>query len=111
MSRTFVHPGAEAITLDGLLHALSDPARRDIVRKILESGTLNCGDACEAEMAPSTVSHHHRVLREAGLIRSERRGVEVVNSVRRTEVDARFPGLLDVVLNQPAANATAPPDG
>ncbi|MCS0504744.1 ArsR/SmtB family transcription factor [Ancylobacter mangrovi] len=99
MVRTFHHPPAGELTLDGILHALSDASRRDIVKKLLAKGSMNCSEACEA-LPPSTVSHHHRILREAGLIRSERRGVEVVNSVRRHDVNLRFPGLLDAILGQ-----------
>jgi DNA-binding transcriptional ArsR family regulator len=101
MSRPLHHPAADDIGLDGILHALSDPTRRAIIARLLASGGLNCGQACE-NLPPSTVSHHHRVLRDAGLIRSERKGVEVINIVRRDEVDRRFPGLLDAILNPSA---------
>lgn len=99
MARPFHHPAAEEISLDGVLHALSDPVRRTIVAKLMASGGLNCGQAC-AGLPPSTVSHHHRVLREAGLIRSERCGVEVKNKARVEEIERRFPGLLAAILNQ-----------
>lgn len=99
MARPFHHPSADEIVLDAILYALSDPVRRSIVGKLLASGGMNCGQAC-AELPPSTVSHHHRILRESGLIRSEKRGVEVLNSVRRDDIDRRFPGLLDAILNQ-----------
>ncbi|HTW25652.1 MAG TPA: metalloregulator ArsR/SmtB family transcription factor [Acetobacteraceae bacterium] len=101
MSRPFQHPAAEEITLDGILHALADPTRRLIVARLLATGGMNCGQACQ-ELPPSTVSHHHRVLREAGLIRSEKRGVEVINSVRHADIDRRFPGLLDAILTHSA---------
>ncbi|PTQ13179.1 transcriptional regulator [Sphingomonas oleivorans] len=101
MARPFHHPAVDEITLDGILYALSDPTRRSIVGKLLADGEMNCGQACKA-LPPSTVSHHHRILRENGLIRSERRGVEVINSARREEVERRFPGLLDAILNQTA---------
>jgi DNA-binding transcriptional ArsR family regulator len=99
MARPFHHPPPSEISLDGILYALSDPIRRAIVAKLTASGGLNCGQVCEA-LPPSTVSHHHRILRENGLIRSEKRGVEVINSVRREDVDSRFPGLLDAILKQ-----------
>lgn len=102
MVRAFHHPSADALTLDAILHALSDSTRRDIVMKLLAKGRMNCGAACGA-LPPSTISHHHRILREAGLIRSERKGIEVVNSVRRSEIDHRFPGLLDAILRQHGA--------
>jgi DNA-binding transcriptional ArsR family regulator len=99
MARPFHHPPQSEISLDGILYALSDPIRRAIVVKLIASGGLNCGQVCEA-LPPSTVSHHHRILRENGLIRSQKRGVEVINSVRREDVDSRFPGLLDAILKQ-----------
>ena len=98
--RAFHHPADEDITLDGLLYALSDPTRRAIVGKLDAQGGLNCSQTCQ-DMPPSTISHHHRILRESGLIRSERRGVEVLNTVRRDALDTRFPGLLDAILSQP----------
>jgi len=97
----FVHPAAEDITLAGVLGALSDPMRLRILRKLLErrDGTLSCSGAAPcAGMAKSTLSHHFRVLRDAGLIRTTKRGVENLNSVRWDEVDARFPGLLRAIL-------------
>jgi DNA-binding transcriptional ArsR family regulator len=102
MVRSHHHPSFDDLTLDSVLHALSDPTRRDIVVKLLAEGPMNCGDACKT-LPPSTVHHHHRILREAGLIRSERKGVEVVNSVRRGDVDRRFPGLLEAILGQHSA--------
>lgn len=99
MQRPFVHPNAEDITLESVLYALADPARLEIVKR-LASGTcaLNCSAAAPPDMPKSTMSFNFQVLREAGLIRSERRGTEVVNTVRCTEIDKRFPGLLKSVL-------------
>ena len=97
----FVHPGAEDITLAGVLGALSDPMRLRILRKLLESRAraLSCSAAAPcAEMAKSTLSHHFRVLRDAGLIRTTKQGVENLNSVRWDEVNARFPGLLKAIM-------------
>ena len=103
MARPFYHPPPDDITLDGVLHALADPARRAIVVKLIAQGGMNCGRSCE-NMPPSTVSHHHRILRESGLIRSEKRGVEVFNVARREEIEARFPGLLAAILNPPGVS-------
>lgn len=97
MSRPFHHPAVKDVSMDGVLHALSDPTRREIVAKLIDSGGMNCAEACEG-LPASTISFHHRVLREAGLIRSEKVGVEVRNTVRRVELDKRFPGLLNAVL-------------
>lgn len=100
MARPFTHPATGDISLDNVLHALSDPQRRHIVRKLMASESMSCVQAC-ATLPPSTISFHHKILREAGLIRSEKKGVEVINTLRRAEIDERFPGLLDAVF--PAA--------
>jgi DNA-binding transcriptional ArsR family regulator len=97
----FVHPAAEDITLAGVLGALSDPMRLRILKKLLESrdGALSCSAATPCpEMAKSTLSHHFRVLRDAGLIRTTKQGVENLNCVRWDEVNARFPGLLKAIM-------------
>ena len=97
----FVHPAAEDITLAGVLGALSEPMRLRIFRKLLESrdGSLSCSAAAPCpEMAKSTLSHHFRVLRDAGLIRTTKQGVENLNCVRWDEVNARFPGLLKAII-------------
>ena len=86
-----------AISVDRILHALADPIRRTIMQRLLACEGMSCSRACD-DLSPSTISFHHRVLREAGLIRSEKRGVEVINSARLAEVDARFPGLLGMIL-------------
>ena len=99
MARTFNHPAAGDISLDSVLHALSDPMRRHIVQKLMASDSMSCIQAC-ATLPPSTISFHHKILREAGLIRSEKKGVEVINTLRRTDIDERFPGLLDAVFPQ-----------
>ena len=97
----FVHPAVGDITLAGVLGALSDPMRLSILKKLLASraGSLSCSGAAPcADVAKSTLSHHFRVLREAGLIRTTKQGVENLNCVRWDEVNARFPGLLKAIL-------------
>jgi DNA-binding transcriptional ArsR family regulator len=97
----FVHPAKEDISLAGVLGALSDPMRLKILRKLLgrrEGGVSCAGAAPCADMAKSTLSHHFRVLREAGLIRTTKQGVENLNSVRWDEVNERFPGLLKAIM-------------
>lgn len=103
MGRPLHHPLPESISLDGVLHALADPVRRGIVRKLLANPGLSCAGGCP-DLAPSTVSFHHRVLREAGLIRSEKQGVAVTNVLRLADVEQRFPGLLASILAQPESN-------
>ena len=97
MARPFHHPAVADLTLNGVLHALSDPVRRKLVAKLANCAELSCSGACD-DLPASTVSFHHRVLREAGLIRSEKRGVQVINSLRRDDLEQRFPGLLDTIL-------------
>jgi DNA-binding transcriptional ArsR family regulator len=97
----FVHPATEDITLAGVLGALSDPMRLRILKTLLESrerGLSCCAAAPCPEMAKSTLSHHFRVLRDAGLIRTTKQGVENLNKVRWEELNARFPGLLKAIM-------------
>jgi DNA-binding transcriptional ArsR family regulator len=98
VTRTIPHPAARDITLDGVLHALADPVRRHIVQKLLLGDGLSCSEACQQPLPASTISFHHKILREAGLIRSEKKGVAIINTVRRDDLDKRFPGLLDSIL-------------
>ena len=96
MAKPFYHPPVKDIKLDGILHALADPSRRRILFKLMGCSGMNCSKSC-GKMPPSTVSFHYRVLREAGLIRSKKKGVEVINAVRQTEIEKRFPGLLHTI--------------
>ena len=97
-------PDLKNIPLSAVLHALSDPLRLDMVRALAcGERRMNCTQAAAAtgeQPSPSTCNHHLRILREAGLIESTREGVQVVNRLRRAEVDKRFPGLLETVLRQ-----------
>jgi len=93
------HPEAGAIELIDVLSALSDPSRLAIVRQLADGSGE--GMACQAvggDLAKSTRSHHLKTLREAGVIRSVPRGRERFLSLRREDLDGRFPGLLDAVL-------------
>jgi DNA-binding transcriptional ArsR family regulator len=100
MSR-FVHPAKEDIALAAVLGALADPMRLRILKKLLDrrDRSLSCSQAAPcAEMAKSTLSHHFRILRDAGLIRTTKQGVENLNSVRWDEVNERLPGLLKAIM-------------
>lgn len=99
MLRPFLHPTIEEVTLERLLFALADPVRLEIVRTLAARGCpMNCSSAAPDKLPKSTQSHHYQVLREAGLIRSERRGTEVVNTLRCGEIDGKFPGLVPAIL-------------
>jgi DNA-binding transcriptional ArsR family regulator len=97
----FVHPAKQDITLAGVLGALGDPMRLTILRKLLDKrrGCLSCSEAAPCpDMAKSTLSHHFRILREAGLIRTTKLGVEHLSSVRSDELNELFPGLLATIM-------------
>jgi DNA-binding transcriptional ArsR family regulator len=97
------HPSLEDITVEGILHALSDPVRVAIYADIVAQ---DCSQSCsmfltvsDKAIPKSTLSQHFRALREAGLIRGERRGVEMHNTSRCAEIEERFPGLLRAIVN------------
>jgi DNA-binding transcriptional ArsR family regulator len=101
--RPLSHPSLDVITVEGILHALSDPARAAIFADIVAQGcSHNCSmflSVSDKAIPKSTLSQHFRVLREAGLIRGERRGVEMYNTSRCAEIEKRFPGLLRAIVN------------
>jgi DNA-binding transcriptional ArsR family regulator len=102
--RAIAHPAAEQLSLPAILHALSDPVRLGIVRALREDGECSCG-MLAAPVAKSTLSHHLKVLRDAGLTRTRVEGVQRFVSLRWEEVDRRFPGLLRSVLEHSDALA------
>src|SRR5438067_10963940 len=92
------HPEADAIELAAVLHALSDPMRLQIVAKLAAAGGERTCNSFDLPIVKSTCTHHFKVLREAGLIHQRVVGTSRVNSLRREDLDARFPGLLEAVL-------------
>ena len=96
------HPPAEELSLPKVLAALADPARLATVRTLEQVGESACGriqaDAGLEVISKSTMSHHLRILREAGITRSRVEGARRILSLRRDDLDARFPGLLDAVV-------------
>jgi DNA-binding transcriptional ArsR family regulator len=97
------HPPIEAVRLEAILHALSDPVR---VKIWMEIAGAECPMSCSAfscvndrTIPKSSLSQHFKVLREAGLIRSERHGVEMRNTSRCNEIEDRFPGLVAAIIN------------
>lgn len=96
----FVHPSRDDITLSGVLAALSDPMRLLIVKGLIgQKDCLSCTEAAPCpKMAKSTLSNHFRILREAGLIHTSKKGVEHRNEIREADINARFPGLLKTIL-------------
>lgn len=108
--RPLFHPSIEDVSVPAILHALSDPTRVAIFAEIAGQGCVRgCSTFAkvgERTIPKSSLSQHFKVLREAGLIHSERQGVEMRNTTRCAEVDARFPGLLAAVLNAYSICAT-----
>lgn len=92
------HPERDALELAAVLHALSDPMRLHIVAELAADGGERTCNSFNLPIVKSTCTHHFKVLREAGLIRQRVTGTKRVNSLRREDLDARFPGLLDAVL-------------
>lgn len=116
--RPLFHPSIQEITVEGILYALSDPVRVAIYADIVaQECTQNCSTflTVKDQVIPkSTLSQHFKILRENGLIRGERQGVEMHNSSRCAEIEGRFPGLLRAILNahtiqSAEANASKPP--
>ncbi|MFE1765997.1 ArsR/SmtB family transcription factor [Streptomyces angustmyceticus] len=97
-SRSLEHPAREDIRLADVLHALADPVRLRIVCALAAAeGELNCADI-ELPVSKSTCTHHFRVLREYGVIQQLYRGTAKMNGLRRADLEALFPGLIDGVL-------------
>ena len=97
-SEPLPHPERAAVELAAVLHALSDPMRMRIVAKLASEGGEHTCSSFDLPIVKSTCTHHFKVLREAGLIRQRVVGTKRVNSLRRKDIDHRFPGLLDAVL-------------
>ena len=96
----FVHPSKDDITLSGILEALADPLRLKILKVLLENdGCMSCSQTAPCpKIAKSTLSNHFRVLRESGLIRMTKSGVENHSVVRLDDINEKFPGLLKAIL-------------
>jgi DNA-binding transcriptional ArsR family regulator len=91
------HPKSDEIELARVLHALSDPVRLQIVASIASGGECPMG-AIDVPVTKSTCTHHFKVLREAGVLHQRQVGTARLNTLRREDLDARFPGLLETVL-------------
>lgn len=99
-----MHPHLDDVPLASVLHALAEPVRLAIVRRLEEDrvrggGGLASGEGAGRDIPPATASNHYAVLRGAGLVAGRKVGVQVIHTLRRDEVDARFPGLLGAVLD------------
>ena len=91
------HPPRDHLRLEAVLDALASPVRLRIVGRLAQGAELTCGTVLP-DVPPSSASHHWRVLRESGVLLARRDGRVIVHSLRRDDLDDRFPGLLDAVL-------------
>lgn len=103
--KSYKHPQSDSLVLERVLYALSDPVRLEIVRKLAQLPEATCGEL-DGGRPKSTMSHHFRVLRDSGLVCTRLEGTAHLNSLRRIDLDGRFPGLLDAVLHNIAEQAT-----
>ena len=97
------HPSRAELDLAAVLHALSDPVRLRIVAGLAteEDEPRTCG-SFDLPVTKSTCTHHFRVLREAGVIEQRPQGTARLNVLRRDDLEARFPGVLDTILRAAA---------
>ncbi|SES32287.1 ArsR/SmtB family transcription factor [Actinokineospora terrae] len=101
MPEELPHPSLAEIRIERVLHALADPVRLHMVREL---ATLSEGVACgsiELPISKSTRTHHLRTLREAGVVSVRPSGTARITSLRRDDLDALYPGLLEGILNAP----------
>jgi DNA-binding transcriptional ArsR family regulator len=91
------HPSREELELSSVLHALSDPARLEIVRRLASGAEPSCG-TFELGLSKATLSHHFRVLRESGVVLVRPEGRKRLLSLRSEDLNARFPGLIEAIL-------------
>jgi len=94
------HPPVEALELATILRTLGDPLRLELVRLLADGGEYPCGELTERLGVPaSTGSYHTRLMREAGITRTRAEGTTRYISLRRDDLEARFPGLVDVLIS------------
>ncbi|MGJ6968393.1 ArsR/SmtB family transcription factor [Streptosporangium sp. G11] len=95
--RALHHPDVASVTLPGLLNALADEVRLSVVRQLSEAGGVVCGQF-DVPVSMSTLSHHLKILREAGLLRVTPEGSFRRHELRLAEMETRFPGVLTSIL-------------
>lgn len=104
--RPIYHPDKSDISLEGVLYALGDPVRLEIVKRLAAEAELPCA-AIDTAVAKSTLSHHFKILREAGVIHCRKQGTQHMNSLRKEDLSDRFPGLLETILQVAENNQQA----
>ena len=108
MSRTPLHPTREQIDLPTVLDCLSDPTRLAIVYQLAQQervrSELPCGDFSGLG-GKSNLAYHFAKLRKCGLVRIRIFRTSRLMRLRREDLEARFPGLIDAVINSAARDA------
>jgi DNA-binding transcriptional ArsR family regulator len=99
------HPHRDQLELGAVLHALSDPVRLKIVAELAQGEIEHTCGSFALPVTKSTCTHHFKVLREAGVIKQRQQGTTRLNTLRRADLDARFPGLLDTILHAARTSA------
>jgi len=102
-------PRTDDITLPNVLYALGDPIRLEITRQLAADDAPTCSQTFPHPIAKSTLSHHLKILREAGVMHTRKAGREYRNTLRREELDRLFPGLMDAVLKAAPVTETVSP--
>ncbi|MBB6675590.1 ArsR/SmtB family transcription factor [Cohnella nanjingensis] len=107
--RTLYHPETKDIQLPAVLYALSDPIRLKLVSQLSEDAEtdleLSCGEL-DMGVPKSTLSHHLKVLRESGITRTRLAGTQRFVTLRKGDLEGRFPGLLGAVTKAMAEDET-----
>jgi DNA-binding transcriptional ArsR family regulator len=104
-----VEPAAEDFQLPRILAALAEPNRLATVRYVARSGESCCSEVIQEaglSMTKSTFSHHLRILREAGVLTKRIQGTKGYTRLRKAELDSRFPGLIDVIVEAEGATTS-----
>ncbi|WP_339180351.1 metalloregulator ArsR/SmtB family transcription factor [Paenibacillus sp. FSL R5-0701] len=103
--RTPTIPMASEFKLTTVCNALGDPIRMKIAHCLASSGEKNCSAFEVDHISKSTLSHHIKILREAGVIQPRIVGKQHFYSLRKEELNTRFPGLVEMILNTSAKYA------
>jgi DNA-binding transcriptional ArsR family regulator len=107
--QALIHPEPDEFDVLDILHALSDPTRMTIVQTLRAAPERACG-TFPVDVAPSTLTHHFRVLREAGVIRQREDGNRRWTALHGEDIEGRFPGLLDTIVTAYESVLTQPGD-
>ena len=103
--RQIKHPAIEQVELIEILYALADPTRMEIVVRLAKAGRkLTCGEL-DLNRPKSSMSHHFKILRSAGLVETVVDGTEHMNSLRLAEIEQKYPGVLESVLKATLSSA------